>query len=55
MATTVNDKIMYVVLVLAIVANLYATALGSASSARLQLPRIGVGVVPLHLGAAAPR
>ena len=29
MATTVNDKIMYVVLVLAIVAGLYATALGS--------------------------
>jgi hypothetical protein len=29
MATTVNDKVMYVVLVLAIVAGLYATALGS--------------------------
>jgi nitrate reductase gamma subunit len=29
MATTVNDKVMYVVLVLALVAGLYATALGS--------------------------
>ena len=29
MATTVNDKVMYVVLVLAIVLGLYATALGS--------------------------
>src|SRR5215471_15009717 len=29
MATTVNDKVMYVVLVAAIVAGLYATALGS--------------------------
>ena len=29
MATTVNDKVMYVVLVRAIVAGLYATALGS--------------------------
>jgi nitrate reductase gamma subunit len=34
MATTANDKVMYVLLVAAIVAGLYATALGSASSAR---------------------
>lgn len=52
MGTTVNDMIMYVVLVLAIVLGLYATALGFRSRRRgLQLSR--VGVVPLHLGAAA--
>ena len=56
MATTVNDKVMYVVLVLAIVAGLCATALGSGVVGEAYNYReTGVGVVPLHLDPAAAR
>ena len=56
MATTVNDKVMYVVLVLAIVAGLCATAARVRPRRRgAQLPADRVGVVPLHLDPAAAR
>ena len=54
MATTVNDKVMYLVLVLAIIAGLCATALGSGvRRGAVQLPRDRGGVVPVDLDSAA--
>src|SRR5829696_5311470 len=44
MATTVNDKVMYVVLVLAIVLGLYATALGSGVVRAVAVQPIGARV-----------
>ena len=56
MATTINDKVMYVVLVLAIVAGFVCHCAGVRRRRRgVQLPRDGVGVVPFHLGVAAAR
>ncbi len=56
MATTVNDKVMYVVLVLALVAGSVRHRAGVRRRRRgVQLPRDGVGVVPVHLGTAAAR
>ena len=56
MATTGNDKLMYVVLVLAIVAGLCATALGSGLFGKgIQLPRDRLCLVPVDLDPAAAR
>ena len=54
MATTANDKLMYVVLVLAIVAGTVRhRARVRGRRGGIQLPRDRVGVVPVDLGAAA--
>jgi hypothetical protein len=53
MATTANDKLMYVVLVAAIAAGLCAGV--RPGGRRTQLPAGRVGVVPVHLDTAAAR
>ena len=55
LATTANDKTMYVVLLAAIVANYVPPHWVPAWWGGLQLPRDGVGLVPVDLGAAAAR
>ena len=53
MATTANDKLMYVVLVAAIVAGAVRHAAGLRAGGRgAQLPAGRVGVVPVDLGVA---
>ena len=54
MATTVNDKVMYLVLVLAIIAGLCATAMGSGVVGEpYKLSRDRGGVVQVDLDSAA--
>jgi nitrate reductase alpha subunit len=56
LATTVNDKVMYVVLVAAIVGRIVRHRAGFRDHRRgLQLPRDHLGVVPVDLGVAAAR